>query len=533
MQFVFGAIAVIVGLMLVLVVIVYVVLPLFLIGVVIALVAGLFAELAAGCAVLTRSVPTGIGPFEIAPPTVEPEDVRRGTSLPVRRPSRSENDFAWAFYLRGQYAADMQAVMESANVLSSHAVRYFSRRWLGWNLKSPLLIFGIGLALAFSAAAVLTAGLMIAVTLPVFAIVVVGRWLLLRTVRIGQAVHRSRTGVLAQCMQSGCYYATAKPDFLCPNPDCTAVHRDLDDARLGVIARRCGCGAAMTARTTAAARSDAYTAQCPRCEHALESGAGASRGLLVAVVGAPQSGKTSIVARGLRGTLAAMRGAGRDYQLLNPIAEGYATGQTYLHGSGLPSPVPIEIDPGHRTPTVLHILDPAGSHFGTLEQVAELTYLSRADGILVVLRGLDLLGISDDGRAQQASIDNTLGYEQMVSRLVNSGVATKRKPIAIAITGYDQLLREGKVRMQDAANSDSVRSWMEGHQLDSIVKQTELEFAEVGYFLVDAAGPIGSSKPVHPGVVVRWIADQAGIALPDPSQTQVPAPQSESAESVR
>ena len=488
------------------------------IALLVAVAVGVVAELVAACSVLTRSAPRGAGPFQIAPETSTPESVRIGETLNCRRHSgRTENDFAWAFYLRSQYAADMQAVMDSANVLSSTMWRSVRRRWTGW--MSIVVILGLGLTVPFSAGAIITAGLLVAVTLPVFIVITLIRWVLVRLVRGGEALHRRRAGILAQCMNPGCYYANALPDFRCSESACARIHRDLEDSRLGLFTRRCGCGHAMPARGAVAARSEDYVGLCPRCENLLETGAGANRGLSIAIVGAPKSGKTSVLARGLRATLMAFRTSGRDYQLLNTVAEGYSSGQLYRHGGGLPTPLAMGIDPGKRTPTVLQFFDPAGSHYSSLEHVAELTYLSRIDGIVVVLRGLDLLGLRDDGRPQDdPSVDNTIDFEKIMSRLDNAGVATSKKPVAVAITGFDQLSGEHRVRIDDAASSDMVRAWLLGHQLESIVRQSELEFGEVGYFLVDTASPVSSTSPVHPGVVIRWIADQVGVPLPEPSR---------------
>src|SRR5882724_357339 len=234
---------------------------------------------------------------------LRPADVAERRFPLLRVPPGVAPDTAWPSYFAAQVALDLRAVAAQLGrwVFTVLAGAGKAIRHGGWTgaLFWPLLLPVVALLAGFAAGA--AAGLLaiVAVSLAVTA----AAWLAglitaaaLRTADRAASVLRRSAGNCPRC-----YEVSRRPAYQCRR--CGSLHRDLRPGLLGVVHRRCGCGAQLPTTVTRAGRSSVLAAACPLCGAALHPGAGAATDVRVPVFGAPSAGKTHLVTAAVVGLL--------------------------------------------------------------------------------------------------------------------------------------------------------------------------------------------------------------------------------------
>lgn len=517
-------IAVVIGIALLVAFVVYVVFPVTVAASAVAVVVGfIMGAVVAARSIMQSEIPPG---YWGKTPKLTPNEVRDGDGFESRfvDPARP-NDWAWPSYFFVQFGADVSTIVESVTRVSALSYEIFKRRWSTWgDIWRWLLLPCFVVATVFSVVIWIVMFLFVFCGLPAYLIAQLARRIAIVVSGVRETYRIRSTGALAQCMEPGCYYASTSMTFMCPNRTCNAIHRDLGDPRLGVFARRCGCGTSLVVTPGAAGRDSRYRALCSRCEHPLEPGAGVNRGLLVAVIGDPSSGKTSLTSKGLRGMFAAFDKVRFPYDLANDSARGYAE-ESAKPGGGLPTPIAFALT-GSRPTTVVHVLDAPGTYVENVEGISELSYLAHADGIVIVMSGTLLLGLAPSGSsgAGVEVVDRAIVFEKIVSRLRHSGINLKKTAAAIVITGLDQLVREGKARNADAGSTTAVATWLTSIGMGGVVRQSANEFASSHYFFVDAAGRMSAASSKSPSAVFFWVLGAIGMSLPAVAARPAAAP---------
>jgi hypothetical protein len=296
---------------------------------------------------------------------------------------------------------------------------------------------------------------------------------------------RELTGTATVCPHPHCGRAVELPVRACPGPGCTARHRRLVPGRYGAVHRTCRCGARMPAATLFGARR--LRALCPHCSGALPPGDSAAR--LVLVVGAPGSGRSTVVRSGLAQLAEAVRRCGGDVTGGVP-----GTGTARLHG----------LRGGRRS---LVLLDPHGPAFTAQSGIDALDGLRRAHGLLLAV---DVLALPSVRRALTAGDRERIGSTtaaaedpvQAAERVLRTITAlpARRRPrrISVVLT-KTAVLRHTSVGSELGADG---ADGTDGLDVDAAVRR---------WLEVAGAGNLARSLDSC-GIPVRYLADGPAAA---------------------
>jgi hypothetical protein len=472
-----------------------------------ALAAGWLYQLFTGMAVLFRDDPTRTDP-RVVPDLVSPDDMVAGTH-PVRGTVGAPGDRAWPSYLPVQYRIDMGAVARSGWVLPQKWLALLSSvaaangPW-SWLYIVPAMAvngaFAIGIA---SAVAV-----MIAATLPWYAVFVIARLASLQASNAVEWLRLHRTKALAQCDEAGCWHATVVPTFVCAR--CGEQHADVRGGRRGVIVRRCACNASIRASVGGAAKT--LSARCPRCDHELEARAGLIRGVAIVVMGQTQVGKTDFIRRALAQVSAGLAASSGELTALNEVGRTYLDRRAVRHTNPI-APLQLRIAPAGPRPTTVQVFDGDGQRFATMEEFHEQNYLPRMDAVIVVLDGRRLVGLNRNlGDAPSPmAVDGAVDFEEYTLRLRTVGVATENVPVAVVISRIDEVLAAGMISNEILSNPAALRGWLFDRRLDNLVEAAEADFRSVSFFASGVG--VGASSDA-PGQALTWVLGALSTGVP-------------------
>ncbi|RGC65767.1 hypothetical protein C5N14_26820 [Micromonospora sp. MW-13] len=475
--------------------VIYVSMPLAVVGAAAALVVGLAVALAlAGVVLLGRASWARVR---------TPDQVRRG-GLPGRvAPAFVRRDRAWPQYFAAQVLLDVRAVADRALAITglvwTRPLPWVRAHRAWWPLYVPVVAVQLGVSLG-AAAGVLGVAL-------VTAVVAAGGWLvggavvhLLRGADAGwQAMSNSR----ASCRH--CYQLAAVPAYRCLGPHPVAdrlagddLHRDLRPGRLGVLWRRCGCGRRLPTTVLRTASSRLLEARCPSCGEALLPGAGVVTDVRMPVFGAASAGKTQLIMSALVGLHRAGEDAGAEVSLPDERdRQRYEVYDRLLRDGGSPAkteagspPVAVTLRLARRSRVALvHLFDAAGEDLVDREQNARLAYLDHARSLVYVLDPFSVRRLRDEhaegapdvfAAANPASHDPEDAYNATVQRLQDYGVRTGRRRLVFVVSKADLLEKLSA----GPGGPDGVRAWLVDVGLGNLVLAAERDFGEVAYFLV-------------------------------------------------
>lgn len=443
------------------------------------------------------------------------------------KPSRTgefKPDKAWPFYPFRQAWADLAKVGEEFGACYSTMWKwpgdsFFSDKNgspVGWWIVFPIPVVVITCLLA--------AGVAASACYLLFALVILGCMAATMAVFwpvaiIATGIERARRGLLrTQASCPRCFHVTDWPAYRCPG--CSALHRDIRPGRLGLIMRRCDCGALLPTMPMRAAWR--LKAACQRCGKPLPPGAGAVRDVRISIFGDPAAGKTRFLHAALSSLMATAERAGLAFgfsdqpskeQLelgLDRLGSGQDTART--PGTALAA-LTIQLGTGARS-TLVHLFDIAGEHFRDPHMHDSLGFLGHSQCLVYVIDPFSIGPVRQQmaGRHGQREVADPEGaYGEVVERLRDSGVASGGQRLAVIVSKADLLQAAG---LELPADSDRIAAWLMESGAHNVVLSARREFAEVRFFAVasQAAGEDGS--PYDPGAPLRWLLRSHGVQLP-------------------
>jgi len=485
-------------------------------GMLIGAAAGVPIGLAVALAVAFRKL---LGPQDDY--VLRPADVAARRFPLLRVPPAVAPDAAWPSYFAAQVVLDLWAVAVllgycAWSVLSGagKAIRYGG--WTG-ALFWPLLLPVVALLAGFTAGA--AAGLVViaVVSLTVTAVAGVAGLVTAAALRMADRAASALRRSDGNCPR--CYEVSRRPAYQCRR--CRALHRDLRPGLLGVVHRRCACGARLPTTVTRAGRSTVLAAVCPLCGAALHPGAGAATDVRVPVFGAPSSGKTHLVTAAVVGLL---RGHGSVELADAHSKRAYAEFAAIVDGGGSaaktdaarqPIAVTLRVGQGRRE-ALVHLYDAAGEALDDPRRNEAFQYLDAARTLVFVLDPFAVPEIRGQFAARFADLFTAANvspgppepsYQATVTRLRRYSVPTARKRLAVVVSKRD-LLQQLPGTAVPSGTSAGIRGWLVEQGMDNLVAAAERDFGAVGYFFVSALDPAAAAAPF------RWLLAAEPVALP-------------------
>jgi hypothetical protein len=477
----------------------------------------LACAVALGLGLFSFALVTALGraPDLIVPATEQSEQLK---AHPVG-PGEFPPDLAWPFYPYRQKRADQRrtaALLTRANNAAWRVIEALFKK-TGWALF-PLGIAGSCFLVVASAtswacylvyALVNSAGQLASLS-----------YLGLATtaLRLAERVRRGRLQTQAACMN--CFHVTPWPAYQCPR--CRRAHHDLHPGRLGLLFRRCSCGLHLPTLPSRAAWR--LIPLCKRCDSPLPAGTGALRDIRLPVFGDVSAGKTRFVFAALNRLIAATsqdvsfmdENSGRlaDFGL-GVIRSGRETAKT---STNTQVTLNFRLGTGHRGQFV-HLFDAAGEHFRSARRPEALRFLDDGQGLVYVIDPFSIPSVRQQTgwertpalfQAHAAEGDPELTYEEVASRLSDSGVAVGGQRLAVVVSKAD-LLRSAGLTLP--SGSAEVAQWLRDHGVHNLVMSAPHEFAEVRYFMV-ASQNVRPGSPHDPGAPLHWLLSSQGVPLP-------------------
>jgi hypothetical protein len=491
----------------------------------IAIVAG--CALAAGVVLFAVAIVRALArdPDLVVPSTDRSEQVK---AHPVG-PGQFGPDLAWPFYPFRQSRADLERTRANVANLNGAVWRrpaeVFFRQARGWWVLFPVPVAILAFLLLGSLASwfcylvyalvnIVCASLSLAFAVPAAAVL-----------RAAERWRRGRLRTQAACMR--CFHVTQWPAYQCPT--CLRPHHDIRPGRLGLLLRRCECGTHLPTMASRAAWQ--LIPLCVRCQARLPEGAGAVRDVRVPVFGDTSAGKTRFLYASLNSLMQTSGRAGIDVSFpdegsrklaefgLGVIRAGRETAKTSTNAQVA---FTCRLGSGHRSELV-HMFDAAGEHFRSARQPDALRFLDEGHGLAYVLDPFSVkavkMQLAGRGRAAldlaHAAADPELTYDEVASRLRDSGIPASTQLLAIVVSKADLLRSAGLVV---PTGSDEIARWLWDSGVHNLVISAPREFAEVRFFTV-ASQNVPPGGLDDPGAPLRWLLAAHGVRLPaEPSE---------------
>ena len=441
------------------------------------------------------------------------------------RPGEFAPDLAWPLYPFRQSQADVararRNVAANNSAIWRRPARWFFRDAKGWWVLFPVpaaIVSFLALAsltswccyLVYALVTAVSAGASRAVLGPAAALQ-----------RAAERIRRSRLRTDAACTR--CFHVTPWPAYQCPT--CRRLHHDVQPGRLGVFFRRCACGTHLPVRASRTAWQ--VTPVCKRCEARLPPGAGAVRDIRVPVFGDISAGKTRFLYASLNSLMITASQAKLDVTFpdkdsqeqaefgLGVIRSGRETAKTSTNGQ-----VSLTVRLGTGQPSeLIHLFDAAGEHFRSARRPDALRFLDDGQGLVYILDPFSIEAVTrrlGGSRAPEvllahaAAGDPQLTYDEVASRLRDTGVPASRGRLAVVVSKADLLRVAG---LDLPADSDAIAQWLWDHDVHNLVMSARRDFAEVRFFAV-ASQAVPPGGPDDPGRPLRWLLTTHGVRLP-------------------
>jgi len=461
-----------------------------------------------------------LDPDLVTPGTDQDEQVK---AHPIG-PGEFKPDIAWPFYPFRQSRADLE--LTRANVSANNAAlwrrpaRVFFHSSIGWWIVFPIPIAVMAFLLLATLASwfchlvyaivnAVCAWASLAVLVPAAA-----------ALRAAERWRRGRQLTQAACMQ--CFHVTPWPAYQCPT--CQRPHHDIRPGRLGLLLRRCQCGTHLP--TMASRTAWRVTPLCKRCGAPLPKGMGAVRDVRVPVFGDISAGKTRFLYASLNSLMRTAQRAGLDVSFpdqdsrdlsefgLSVVQSGRETAKT---STNTQVTLTCRLGAGRRS-QLIHLFDTAGEHFRSARQPDTLRFLDDSHGLVYVLDPFSLevirMQLADrDGSAldlANAASDPELTYDEIMSRLRDSGVPASTQLLAVVVSKAD-LVRSAGINLP--TGSAAIAQWLRDSGVHNLVIFAPREFKEVRFFTVASQHEQPGGRD-DPGAPLRWLLTSHGVRLP-------------------
>jgi hypothetical protein len=462
-----------------------------------------------------------LDPNLIEPATDQGEQVK---AHPVG-PGEFPPDLAWPFYPFRQSQADLERTWTNVADLTSAVWRKPAKAFFhdarGWWFLFPIPLAIISFLVVMTLASwfcfgvyalvnVVCAGASLAVLVPAGA--------LLRT---AERWRRRRVLTQGACMR--CFHVTPWPAYRCLA--CRRTHHDVRPGRLGLLTRRCECGTHLPTRASRATWR--VPPLCQRCGLSLPEGAGGVRDVRIPVFGDISAGKTRFLYSSLNSLVQTAKRAKLDVSFpdkgsrelaefgLEVIRSGRETAKTSENAQVT---LNCRLGTGRRSEFV-HLFDAAGEHFRNARQPDALRFLDDGQGLVYVLDPFSVSAITEQlGRrgaealrlAHAAANDPELTYDEVVSRLRDSGIPGSTQRLAVVVSKADLLRSAG---LDLPVGSGAIAQWLRDRGVHNLVMSARHEFAEARFFMVASQNlPPGGQD--DPGAPLRWLLTSHGSRLP-------------------
>jgi len=513
--------------------IVFVTIPLGLLGMAIGLPLGSLLPLQRTALVLTNSA-DDVG-------VCTPRDVVAGRLPGQVSSTHVRRDLAWPHYFVAQVWLDLRAIVTSSAIMSGRAWVWVARLagrtepvvyGFAWPLMLPALLALLAATVGVAAGALLVAAVFATLSGLLWLIGYTVVWTLRTVDRARQVFHK------ADGFCVNCHAVTRLPMYECPGPhsdedhrDGTDLHRDLRPGRLGLFWRRCGCGRLLPT-TVRRANRGGLLARCPTCTKPMHKDAAVAKNIRIPVFGAASAGKTQLIMRGLV-SLLGRAGPGVAVEPADDESErtlsAYATavhsgGAAIKTATSLP-PIAVTLRLTFPTSTALvHVFDVAGEVLADPDQNAKLAYLDSARTLIFVLDPFSIPDVRDEFAAQHAGLFATANaaiedpdhtYNATVTRLRDYGVSTQRQHLAFVISKWDLLARLKEGAGLGGAAPD-LRGWLVERRLDNLVLAAERDFQSVDFHLVSSTDPALAEAAFAP---FRQLLERDSVKLPQEVST--------------
>jgi|GEM_PF-2651752 len=374
------------------------------------------------------------------------------------------------------HISDAAAKFESADTWIGHVFH-----GLNWLFAST---FGL-LTTVFVTALMTLAGLITALVLAVT----------FGFLYIVDVTYMSLRGVFARCPT--CHHKSFHLYYDCPS--CSGRpqrHRHLRPNRAGALYHTCTCGAAIPAHVLTG-RGRHMKAFCSLNEHPIGSALIGTRVTHIAMVGGPDSGKSTLLVGIMRHLIRDSSYASHSFRIEDPIQQRTIDGWIRDLDSGVcPPKTSAE---RHRATTVLfedgpserhslYLFDTSGEMFSNTKLMAAHTYFDNSDFILFALDPLSLMGFFDYAKATLDSIalrDASPSRERPVavaSSLISLMDANGAKrvngrfiaPLALVLTKSDLIEPGG-----DLASEDGIAAWIGRFGGGDLMRLLEANFKDL------------------------------------------------------
>lgn len=484
---------------------------------------------ALGCAValgLTLFAVALVRALAADPNLIEPtaDQAEQVAAHPVG-PGEAEPDLAWPYYPFRQSRADVtrtrRNVAAGNTALWRRPARWFFRDAKGWWLLFPVP----AVIVSFLSLASLTSWLCYLI----YALITGGCATASRAIlgpaaallRAAERTRRHRKRTDAACWR--CFHVTPWPDFRCRT--CGRLHHDVRPGRLGLLFHRCECGAHLP--TLASRAAWRVTPVCKRCGMSLPAGAGAVRDIRIPVFGDISAGKTRFLYASLGSLMVTAAGAGIGTSFpdedsrkqaefgLGVIKSGRETAKT---STNVQVSLTVRLGAGRRSELV-HLFDAAGEHFRGARRPDALRFLDDGQGLVYVLDPFSIeavkkqLGGADAPEvvlARAAAGDPELTYDEVVSRLRDTGVPASGGRLAVVVSKADLLRSAG---FELPASSDAIARWLWDLGVHNLVMSARRDFTEVRFYMI-ASQSVAPGGRYDPGAPLRWLLTSHGVRLP-------------------
>jgi len=446
-------------------------------------------------------------------------------------PGEFAPDLAWPFYPFRQSRADLgqarRNVAENNAAIWRRPARWFFHDAVGWWILFPIpavIICFLTLASLVSWFCYLVYTLVTSICSAASLLLLVLAGTLLRA---AERRRRSRVRTEAACMR--CFYVSPWPAYQCPT--CLHLHHDVRPGRLGLILRRCECGTHLLTRASRAAWQ--VTPVCKRCQAPMAPGAGAVRDIRIPVFGDISAGKTRFLYASLSSLMGSAERAGLAVTFPDDASRDQAEfglgvikadRETAKTSTNVQVALTSRLGGGRKSELV-HLFDAAGEHFRSARRPDVLRFLDDGQGLVYILDPFSVetvrrqLGGADAPvvqAARAAAGDPQLTYDEVASRLRDTGVPASRGRLAVVVSKADLLRSAG---LDLPAGSDEIAQWLWDLGVHNLVMAARRDFAEVRFFMV-ASQAIPPGDPGDPGAPLRWLLRVHGSQLPaEPADT--------------
>jgi hypothetical protein len=504
------------------------VLPPFLLG---AVLLGLFAGLVLGVA----SVITA---YWTAPRDLSPQGHREGRSPAGGKEPGA--DPGWPLYGLAQARRDIDRCWTTAGTAGERPWKLASRAFFGGDLGDwrvwwffwpiPVLVLLVLSVMSLISGAVCI--LLAVVSLLVTGVVTAGQLLVAGVLRAAEWGWQRAARADASCPY--CYYVSRRPAYRCRS--CTQLHRDVRPGRLGVLSRRCDCGALHP--TTVLRAAGHFPAVCQRCGSGLEGGAATVRDVRVPIFGDVSAGKTRFLYAALDALTVLATRSGLPFS--HPTEESRREAERALHvirsggdtaktsPGSLPTALTCSIGKG-ASRSLVHLFDAAGEQYGDGGLHDSLGFLHSSRCLVFVIDPFSVAGVRDRAvganpaavrAASPAAGDVEFLYTGVVRRIRDSGVKSRDQRLALVVSKADLLAASG---IDVPSESDAIADWLTGLGLHNVVLSARQDFAEVRFFTVHSTAGASAEPGRAAGDAIRWVLTASGVRLPAPVEEVSPA----------